>query len=54
MLTDAYEKSFNLIRLFERIKELLAQRVGISMVPYPTHDISTLPHVASMNNNCEQ
>ncbi len=54
MLTDAYEKSFNLIRLFERIKQLLTQRVGISMVSYPTPDISMLPHAASMNNNCEQ
>jgi hypothetical protein len=47
MLTDAYEKSFELIQLFERVKELLAQRVGISMEPYPTLDISMLPYAIS-------
>lgn len=47
MLTDAYEKSFELIQLFERIKELLTQRVGISMEPYPMPDISMLPYAAS-------
>lgn len=44
MLVDAYEKSFDLIQLFERIKTLLSQRTDISITPYPTHDISTLPH----------
>ena len=44
MLIDAYEKSFHLVKLFERIKELLAKRVGISMAPYPTPDMSMLPH----------
>jgi len=47
MLTDAYEKSFELIQLFERVKKLLAQRVRISMEPYPTHDTSMLPDAAS-------
>ncbi len=43
MLIDAYEKSFDMIQLFERIKKLLTQRVEISMEPYPIPDISTLP-----------
>ncbi len=44
MLLDAYEKSFELITLFERIKTLLAQKTDIVMAAYSPPDVSTLPH----------
>jgi len=42
ILINAYEKSFALIQIFERIKTLLAQRANISMKPYPTPNTSQL------------
>jgi hypothetical protein len=45
MLADAYEMSFELVNIFEKIKKILDEKTTISTATYPSPDLSLLPPV---------